>query len=219
MIQDALGAAFAAPLVMCGLIAAVLSTIAYLPYIADTARGRTQPERATWLIWSVVSTAAFFSQLYEGATASLWFAGVQASATIVIFLMSIKRGYGAYLSRRNINLFGLTAVGLVIWYYAENALYMLLITTAISALGGAVTVMKAYRHPGSETISTWVISLIATYFAILSVGTLDIALLIYPVYLYVLYSAIFIAIRLGTIEGRGEGGQDADPVSGDMVPA
>lgn len=202
MFIDLLADADVSPLVLCGVLAGILSVIAYIPYMIDTVMGRTQPERATWLIWSVVASVAMGSQIYEGASQSLWFVGVQVSATVVIFLMSITRGAGAYFSRRNINLFGITTIGLLIWFFAESAMVMLLITTGISILGGSVTVLKAYRDPNSETLSTWVFSLTASFLAVLSVGVMDIALLIYPVYLFCLYAAIVTAILLGWWHGN-----------------
>ena len=205
------------PQVFCGLLAGVLAVVAYAPYLIDTAKGRTRPERATWLIWSVVASIAMGSQIYEGADKSLMFVGVKVSGTIIVFLMSIRLGAGVYLSRRNINLFGLTAVGVVIWYWAEDALFMLLITTGISILGGSVTVLKAYRDPESETLKTWVISLVASFFAIVSVGKLDIALLIYPVYLYLLYTSIVLATLLGRLHGNAQQPVAAAPTE-DMQP-
>ena len=202
MFVDILGGLEVSPLVLFGILAGVLSTIAYVPYIVDTALGRTQPERATWLIWSIVASVAMGSQIYEGANQSLWFVGVQVSATVIVFLMSIKRGYGAYWSTRNLYLFAITLIGLFVWYIAENALYMLIITTSISILGGSVTVLKAYQEPDSETMSTWLLSLVASFFAILSVGAIDPALLIYPVYLYLLYATIVMAILLGRMHGK-----------------
>ncbi len=72
-----------------GIFSGVLSTYAYIPYILDTLAKRTNPQRASWLIWSVLGSIAFFSQLFEGASSSLWFAGVQVTGTISVFLLSI----------------------------------------------------------------------------------------------------------------------------------
>ena len=69
-----------------GIASGALSTFAYIPYIIDTVARRTQPQRASWLIWSVLGSIALISQIYEGATSSLWFAGVQVSGTIIVFL-------------------------------------------------------------------------------------------------------------------------------------
>ncbi len=185
------------PLALFGLVSASLSTVAYLPYIRDTLLRHTQPQRASWLIWSVLGSIAFFSQLYEGATDSLWFAGVQVSGTITVFLLSIRLGVGGFLNRRDRYVLALAALGLVAWYLTNTAVYALAITISISLLGGAVTVRKAYLNPQSETLSTWACSCIASVFAILAVGRLDPVILAYPVYLFTLNSAIVAAVLLG----------------------
>ncbi|WP_415919404.1 hypothetical protein [Tateyamaria sp. SN6-1] len=180
-----------------GTSSAVLAFCAYLPYMRDVLRGVTQPQRASWLIWSLLSSIALAAQVYEGASTSLWFAGSQVASTWIVFLLSIARGQGAFLSRPDERALWLATVGIVIWYFTDNAVYALALTITISLLGGVLTVTKAYQDPESETLSTWVLSFGAACLAILSVGTLDWALLAYPLYLFVLKTAIITAILLG----------------------
>lgn len=200
-------------LVLYGVLSAALSLYAYVPYIRDTLAERTQPERASWLIWSTLGSIAFFSQLYEGATDSLWFAGVQVSGTIIVFVLSIRLGAGEYLSKKNLTIFFVAACGLVAWYFTENAVYALSITISISLLGGAVTVQKAYNDPDSETISTWAVSLLASVCAVLSVGRVNWVILAYPLYLLTLYGAIVGGMILGRMRTR-ERGLVLDPSPG-----
>ncbi len=186
-----------------GLLSGLLSTFAYLPYIRDTAAGHTQPQRASWFIWSVLGSIAFLSQLYEGAGSSLWFAGVQVSGTIIVFLLSIRFGIGGLVKRSDCIVLAFAGAGLLIWYFTQNAVYALAITIGISLLGGGVTVAKAHAAPESETLSTWFMSFIASGCAILSVGALDWVFLAYPIYLFVLNGAIVLAILLGRMREAG----------------
>lgn len=190
-------------LAFCGLISATLSTVAYLPYIRDTLRGQTQPQRASWLIWSVLGSIAFGSQLYEGATHSLWFAGAQVSGTIIVFALSVWFGVGGFLNRRDCLVLLLAAAGLVAWYFTETAIYALAITISISLMGGMVTVLKAFWDPRSETMSTWLLSFFASIFAIFAVARVDWVLLAYPIYLLTLNGAIVAAMFLGRIRKIG----------------
>ncbi len=180
-----------------GVLSGVLSTFAYLPYIRDTIARRTQPQRASWLIWSILGSIAFFSQVYEGAGSSLWFAGVQVSGTIAVFLLSIRLGVGGFLKRSDCAVLAAAALGLVLWYFTEDAVYALAITISISLLGGGITVAKAYLAPESETMTTWFLSFVASACAIASVGAVEPVLLAYPVYLFILNGAIVLAILLG----------------------
>lgn len=183
--------------VILGIMSGVLSTFAYLPYIIDTIARRTNPQRASWLIWSVLGSIAFFSQVFEGAGASLWFAGVQVSGTLIVFLLSIWLGVGGFLDRTDAFVLGTAATGLVLWYFTDTAAYALAITIAISLLGGTVTVAKAFRNPDSETMSTWAISFTASLCAIAAIGRPDWILLAYPLYLLTLNGSIVVAIVLG----------------------
>ena len=87
--------------------------------------------------------------------------------------------------------------GLILWYFTDTAVYALAISITISAIGGTVTVAKAYRAPQSETMTTWLVSFVASILAIWSIGTPDIILLAYPLYLFVLNGAIVVAMMLG----------------------
>lgn len=184
-------------LILFGLASGLISTFAFIPYIIDTSAGRTSPQRASWLIWSVLGSIAFFSQVYEGASSSLWFAGVQVAGSITVFLLSIFVGTGRFLNRSDYFVLAAAAMGLWLWYVTDTAVYALAITISISLLGGSVTVLKAYRAPETETLSTWAMSLIASLCAIAAVGEVDLILLAYPLYLLILNGAIVLAILLG----------------------
>ena len=180
-----------------GLASALLSVYAFAPYIRDTLSGRTRPQRASWLIWSVLGCIALMSQIAEGATSSLWFPVFQVGGTIAVFLTTMRRGTGPLLRQGDMPILGAAALGLILWSLTDNSLYALTITIGISLLGGMATVKKAYLFPNSETHSTWVWSLCASCLAMLAVGRLDWVLLAYPMYLFTLYAAILIGIGMG----------------------
>lgn len=180
-----------------GLASAALSTVGYLPYLRDVIAGRTQPQRACWLIWSILGSVALASQIQEGAMASLGFAVVQVGGTILIFAMSIACGVGRFLRPGDWAVLALATLGLVTWYFTSNAAYALGMTITISLLGGALTVAKAYNDPRSETLSTWITFWLASALAVISVGAWEPVLLAYPLYLLTLYTAILGAIALG----------------------
>ncbi|MEX0309377.1 MAG: hypothetical protein AB3N17_03935 [Tateyamaria sp.] len=180
-----------------GVASAIISIYAYLPYLRDTLAGRTRPQRASWLIWSILGSIALGSQIYEGASASLWFAAIQVGGTIAVFTLSIWRGTGTFVNRADACVLLAAAVGLVAWALTETAVYALAITITISLMGGTMTVIKAFHDPGSETLTTWLSSFFAAALAMAAVGTLDWVLLAYPLYLFALNGAIVIAMTMG----------------------
>ena len=106
-----------------GLASAALSTVGYLPYLRDIVLGHTQPQRACWLIWSILGSVALASQISEGAMASLGFAIVQVGGTILVFAMSIICGVGRFLRPGDWAVLALAPLGLILWYFTDNSAY------------------------------------------------------------------------------------------------
>ena len=125
------------------------------------------------------------------------FVGVQVGGTILVSVLSIWRGHGAYLHPRNLAMYACAGGGLMLWYQTETAVYSIAISIAISMLGGLATIAKAYRAPHSECRFTWLMLLTASICAVFSVQGFDPVLLAYPVYLLVLYTAVVMAMYLG----------------------
>jgi len=179
-----------------GLLSGFISVICYLPYIRDIVAKKTKPEKASWLIWSVLGSIAFFSQLAKGATDSLWMPGVQTFGVAVIFLLSLKYGVGG-LTKRDLVALLLAFFGLILWYFTAEAAFALYLVILIDAAGASLTVIKSYESPGSETMSTWFLSGLSGFIAILAVGSWDIILLSYPVYIWLINWLVVLAMVLG----------------------
>ncbi|MEM8592483.1 MAG: hypothetical protein AAGF13_08140 [Pseudomonadota bacterium] len=183
--------------VLCALIAFTLSCVAYFPYVRDTIAWKTRPQRASWLIWAVLSSVSFVSQVAEGATISLVYAGVQCGGTLLVLALAWSRGIGGFLHPRDLLVICAAGIGLALWYLTEDPAWALCISCGISLLGGTVTIAKAYRNPQSETMSFWVTSFIAAGFGLGSVGVWDPILLLYPAYLLTLKTCIITAMVMG----------------------
>lgn len=165
-----------------GYISAVLSIVMIIPYVRDILRLKTKPERASWLIWTVLMFIAFFSQLAKGATDSLWLTGGQTASVSIITLLSLRYGVGG-LTNRDISALVGVAAGLVLWYFTREASYALFIVILIDAVGIWLTLLKTYEDPESETMSMWLISGTSAVFGALAVGSFNFILLAYPIYL------------------------------------
>lgn len=179
-----------------GLFSGFLSVVMYIPYLRDIFRHTTKPERASWLIWSMLGGIAFFSQLAKGATDSLWLTGVQTLGVFLIFLLSIRYGMGG-LARRDIIALVAAGVGLILWYVTNEAAIALIFVIIIDAIGGWLTALKAYEDPASETLITWLLSGTSGIFAALAVGSLNYVLLAYPIYIAIINYIVVAAIVLG----------------------
>ena len=179
-----------------GYTSALLSIVMIIPYIRDIFRLETKPERGSWFIWTVLGFIAFFSQLSKGATDSLWLTGGQTVAVFIIFLLSFKYGYGG-LGRRDVKALIGAGIGLILWYLTREATFALLFVILVDSIGTLLTLLKSYKDPESETLSTWVLSGTSGIFGMLAVGSFNLILLAYPLYIILANYVIVGAIILG----------------------
>ena len=179
-----------------GIFAGILSASAFVPYIRDILGKTTKPERASWLIWTVLTSIAFFSQLAKGASNSLWQPGLETVGIVIILLLSLKYGVGGFTKRDILALLA-ASIGLILWYFTREAAVALYISIGIDSIGTVLTVVKAYEDPGSETMSTWVIVCIAGLLSMVAVGQWNIILLSYPFYIFTANGATALAMVLG----------------------
>ena len=179
-----------------GILSGIVALISYIPYTLDIISKKVKPERASWLIWSVLAMIAFFSQLAKGAHQSLWFTGLDSIGAFVTLGLAIRYGFGG-VKRRDMFALIVAGIGLLIWYFTNNALYALIIAMAVDAIGASLTVWKTYENPETETYPMWLIVCLAGVLAIISVGKLDFDLMIYPLYIFIANLAVVAAIYLG----------------------
>jgi hypothetical protein len=191
-----------------GVAAAVLSTVDAVPYVRDTLRGSTRPHRGTWCIWSVLGVVAFFSQLADGAGWSLLMVGVQAASMAFVFALSIRRGVGS-LGPADLALLGLAAAGVAGWYASAQPLVATACVVVADLAGVLLMLPKAWRDPGSETPSSFLMAAAAGFLGTAAVGALDPSLLLWPGYFGVVNAATaaFILRRRRVLSRREPGGR------------
>lgn len=179
-----------------GIASGIISISGYFPYIRDVIKRTTYPERASWLIWDVLTAIAFFSQLAKGAIASLWLPGLEVCGLTTVLILSIKFGRGG-LAKKDIFALIAAGIGLVLWYFTKEPAVALYIIIGIDMLGTVLAVQKAYKDPETETMSTWVLVAIAGILSTIAVGKFSIVLLSYPIYIFLANAAIALAMVLG----------------------
>ena len=139
-----------------------------------------------------MGSVAFASQAAIGAGDSLWFVGLQTAGVAVVSALSIKYGEGGF-NRSDSTFVLLALMGTILWLVTDNALFSLLMVVVVRAIGVGVTVVKTYAHPLSETALPWFLYAVSAVLAMISVGRLDPALLLYPAYVLIADFAVMFA--------------------------
>ena len=146
-----------------GWTAGVLSLAAFIPYIAAIMRGQTTPNRATWLIWTIIGIAAGSSYYAAGAGDTAWVALSYIAGPSIIFILSIS---------------------LLTWRLSGSALLGLCMSLVADLMAASPTIVKAYLKPQGEDRPSWTIWSVAGAINLVAIddwGALSIV--VYPIYM------------------------------------
>ena len=163
-------------------ISVVMFLAAAPPYILDTVHGKTKPERATWLIYSILNTVAFVSQVTLGGGWSLVFLGLDTLGSMIVLGLSLRFGVGGWTLLDRIALM-IASLGVVAAVFVHQPVVAILGVILADISGTVLTVLKTFHAPDSETTISWLLTGTGAVTGILAVGKFDIALLLYPTYL------------------------------------
>ena len=177
-----------------GVLAALVGVADTLPYVRDTLHGTTRPHRGTWLIWAVLAIVVCLSQRADGASWSLLMAVAQAVLTSLIFRLAIGRGEGGMTAADRV-MVAIAGAGVIGWMIAGEPIVATACVIAADLIGAALMVPKTHRDPDSETLVTFVLAGLSGALAAGAVGTLDVSLLLYPMYFLLVNGSMAIFIH------------------------
>lgn len=183
-----------------GIVAGVLALIGYVPYIVSTLKGKTRPNKATWIIWTIVGGLLAFSYLAEGDEKAIWVPLSYFIGPLIVAILSFKYGFSQW-SRLDKVCVVVAVLSLVPWALADDAMITLLINLGIDMSGAIPTLVKSYREPDTEDFTAWFIFFAANTLLLFSITQWNLAVL-YPVYLFFLAGGMVVLIIRGKMNAR-----------------
>ncbi len=177
-----------------GVLAGAIGVADTVPYVRDILRGGTRPHRGTWLIWGVLAIVVCLSQRADGASWSLIMAGTQAVVTGFIFLLAIRRGEGGVSASERI-MIAVAGAGIIGWIAVHEPIVATSCVIAADLVGAAMMVPKTYRDPGPRRSQPSPSRASAARWPPVPSASLDISLLLYPIYFCLVNGAIALLIH------------------------
>jgi len=166
------------------------------PYLISILRHKTKPERTSWFIWTVLGLIAFESQIGLHARWSLLYAAANAAGNLLVFLLALHFGVGGW-KRLDVTALIIAVASTAVSFTVDQPLYALFGVLIANFAGTVPTLYKAYIDPSSESVLAWFLIGTSALFGAFSVGSLDITLLLLPVYMIFATYGVLVAQALG----------------------
>jgi hypothetical protein len=142
------------------LFASLLALLAEGRYIVSILQGKSKPSFSGWFLFTVSMFCILVSAYTLGARDSIALIATFASLNAVIAALALKYGY-VHFSRTDIVLFGLTLIGVLLWWWLSDPWYALIISILIDMFGYVAMTRKLWNHPGTEDRLSWALSVAA----------------------------------------------------------
>lgn len=167
--------------VLLGVLAGMIGAVSTVPYVIDIFRHKTKPERAMWWIYAFLFALLFSAQFSAGARWLLVLTAEYVFSAILIAMLSIKYGYGSFHKRDTISI-AIAGLGLMAWLLTDRPLIAILMVIVVDFAGFWLTLVKTWHAPHSETLITWQLSFVSAFLSVFATNTMNITILIYPLY-------------------------------------
>lgn len=172
-----------------GILAGILSLVAFVPYIIAILRGKIKPNRASWWIWTVMGLVLGLSYYSSGANGTIWVPVSYFIGPLVTAILSIRYGEGGWTKFDRVCIFA-ACVSTIPWvilslffHSREAALPTLIIGLCIDFAGAVPTIRKAYREPESEDRLAWSMFFLANILNVVAIDRWTLEIMVYPVYM------------------------------------
>lgn len=140
-------------------IGAIIASVGGFYYLYETLKGRTQPNRITWLLWGIFPMITFIAQRVQGVEGLSWATFVAGFTPFLVFGASFLNKK-AYWKSRKVDYYLLVAavIGILLWAITDNANLAILFALLADFFAAVPTIIKCYKHPESESWVAYCIS-------------------------------------------------------------
>ena len=152
-----------------GIVAPIVSLIAFVPYFRSILKGETKPSSASWSTWTILVFVSTISSYASGAPWPVlllpaWLCLSQLSVAI----LSIKYGDNKWDWRNKFCALG-ALFGILLWALTGNPLLALLLSILADLFASIPNFRHVFINPEQEDRVAWAIGWLSAVFEVLAV--------------------------------------------------
>jgi len=177
------------------LLGALVQLIGISSYIKDTVKGKTKPNRITWIMWSIAPIIATFAAISEGVTWTIIPTFMAGFGPLLVFISSFvnKKSYWK-LSKVDYICGAFSLLALILWAITSQASIAILFAILSDLTASFPTLIKAWRLPETESTAPFTAGLFAQFTALFAMKSWSFAELAFPIYLVLINIVLILTI-------------------------
>jgi hypothetical protein len=170
---------------------AVLNLIGGGAYVLDTLKGKTHPNRVTWVLWTLAPFIAFAAEVGKGVgLQSLMTFMVGFIPLLVVIASFVSKKAEWQLTRFDLVCGALSIVGLILWLITQEGNIAICFAIMADGLAALPTIIKSYRYPETETYLAYLCGALAAIITLLTIDNWTFAQYGFPLYILIVNSIL-----------------------------
>lgn len=179
------------------IIGVLLQFFGSFTYIIDTITGKVQPNRVSWLLWSIAPLIAFAAMLKQNVNI------VEASGTFIVGFVPLIILFASFVNKKaewKITKFDLicgflSIVGLILWLVTKVGNVAIFFSIIADGLAALPTIVKSYKEPETENSTPFFFGVINAGIILLVITTWNFENFGFPIYLFIVNLLLFLLIK------------------------
>ena len=175
------------------IISCILALISPIVYSIAIMQGKAKPHRTTRLVLLLITSLTTASLFAQHNQVAIYLAAVSTLQSIIIFILSIKRGMGGW-AKTDIFCLMLAILGIILWQTTKNPVIALYFAIIADFTGMIPAIIKTYRWPKTEVWTFFLLDVFAAIFSLLALKKWTIVEYSYPLYIMLINLIMVILI-------------------------
>ena len=176
-------------------VGAIVQIYGVFSYIKETIKGKTKPNRVTWLLWSVAPLIATAAAVNTGVRMSAIPVFMSGFGPLLVFLASFfnKKSYWK-LQKFDYLCGGCSILALVLWGITKEPMVAIIFAIGSDGLAGLPTLVKSWNHPETESVEAYSTGLFNSLTSFAAITVWNFAALAFPIYLVIINFLLMMAV-------------------------
>lgn len=178
------------------LIAVLFNLFGSIGYAIDTLKGKTKPNRVTWLLWAIAPFIAFSAEISENVGLRSIMTLAVGLGPALIFLASFVNNKAHWkITRLDIVCGALSVISLVLWLITGTGSVAIAFCITGDVLAAIPTVIKSYKAPETESYGVFRNGAISALITMLTIDVWTFAHYGFPLYILLICALLYSLIR------------------------
>jgi hypothetical protein len=169
------------------IVGATAQLIGIAIYIREMLRGKTKPNRVSWLLWFIAPMIGAVAALYEGVrwpVLPVFMSGFGPFLVLVFSFFSPQAYWKLKTFDYVCGFFSLLA--LVLWGITKEPATAILFAIISDGVAAVPTIIKSWRYPETETPLTYSVGVLSAFFGLLAVNKWVFSAYAFPIYFIII---------------------------------